>query len=56
MLLHAILLMLVIFFVAGDRIKWTQCLTGFAWRAWLLVYILPCWFAAWRFNASSRNV
>jgi hypothetical protein len=29
-LLHGIFLMMVIFFLAGDRIKWTQCLTGFA--------------------------
>ena len=42
-LLHGIFLMLVIFFLAGDRIKWTQCLTGFAWRAWLLLYVLPSW-------------
>src|SRR5262249_12017225 len=52
-LLHGIFLMLVIFFRAGDRIRWTQCLTVFAWRAWLLLYVLPWWFAAFRTNASS---
>ena len=53
-LLHGIFLMLVIFFVAGDRIKWTQCLTGFAWRAWLLLYMLPWWFAMVGTDAGSR--
>jgi hypothetical protein len=50
-LLHGIFLMMVIFYLAGDRIKWSQCLTGFAWRAWLLFYALPWWFAAFRTNA-----
>jgi len=45
-LVSAILLCLTLFFVAGDRIIWTQCLTGFAWRYWLLLYALPWWFAA----------
>jgi hypothetical protein len=44
-LTHLILVVLVLFFLAGDRIIWTQCLTGFAW---LLLYALPCWFAALR--------
>jgi len=43
-LIHAILVMLVVFFLAGDRIVWIDCLTGFARRAWLLVYCLPAWF------------
>ena len=42
-LLHGILVMCVIFFVFGDRIAWTNCLTGFAWRTWLLLYALPAW-------------
>jgi len=44
-LIHVIFLMLVVFFVAGDRIKWIQCLTGFGWRAWILLYGLPQWMA-----------
>jgi hypothetical protein len=44
-LIHGIFLMLLVFFLAGDRIIWSQCLTGFAWRAWLLLYALPFWFA-----------
>jgi hypothetical protein len=43
-LIHGIILMLVIFFLFGDRIVWGNCLTGFAWRAWLLFYGLPAWF------------
>src|SRR6516162_10163472 len=29
-LIHAILALLVVFFLWGDRIVWSQCLTGFA--------------------------
>lgn len=45
-LIHGILVMCVVFFVFGDRIVWINCLTGFAWRAWLLLYCLPAWFTA----------
>jgi hypothetical protein len=45
-LTHGIFVMLVMFFLAGDRIIWSNCLTGFAWRAWLLAYCLPAWFTA----------
>ena len=42
-LIHGILVMMVVFFLFGDRIVWSNCLTGFAWRAWLLFYGLPAW-------------
>jgi len=42
--IHGILAMLIAFFLLGDQIIWIQCLTGFAWRAWLLLYVLPAWF------------
>jgi protein-S-isoprenylcysteine O-methyltransferase Ste14 len=45
-LTHGILAMIVAFFLFGDRIVWTNCLTGFAWRTWLLLYSLPAWFTA----------
>ena len=45
-LIHGIFLMLVVFFLAGERIVWTNCLTGLAWRAWLLLYALPEWVTA----------
>lgn len=47
-LIHGIFAMLVIFFLAGDRIVWANCLTGFAWRIWLLLYCLPEWITASR--------
>jgi hypothetical protein len=45
-LIHGIFALLVVFFLFGDRIVWSNCLTGFAWRFWLLLYGLPAWFAA----------
>jgi hypothetical protein len=54
-LTHGIFAMLVVFFVSGDRIIWSQCLTGFAWRAWLLLHALPFWFAAARTPPSARE-
>jgi hypothetical protein len=47
-LMHGILALLVVFLLVGDRIVWSNCLTGFAWRAWLLLYVLPAWFTALR--------
>lgn len=44
-LLHGLWVMLVVFFLWGDRIDWKYCLVGLAWRAWLLLYSLPAWFA-----------
>jgi hypothetical protein len=44
-LTHGIFAMLVVFFLAGERVTWINCLTGFGWRAWLLLYALPSWFA-----------
>jgi len=44
--LHAILLAGVLVMLAGDRIKWANCATGFLWRSWLFLYILPWWLAA----------
>jgi hypothetical protein len=44
-LIHGVFSVLVAFFILGDRIVWGNCLTGFAWRFWLLLYSLPSWFA-----------
>ena len=49
-LMNAILVILVVFFLAGDRIVWTIVLPGLAWRAWLLFYGFPPWLAAFRSN------
>ena len=48
--INAILVILVVFFLAGDRIVWTIVLPGLAWRAWLLFYGFPPWLAAFRSN------
>src|SRR5262245_21271368 len=45
-LLHALLVVGVLVMLGGDRIKWANCATGFLWRTWLLLYILPWWLAA----------
>lgn len=45
-LIHGVFAMLVAFFLLGSRIVWSNCLTGLAWRAWLLLYALPAWFTA----------
>jgi hypothetical protein len=45
---HGILAMGVVVMLFGDRIIWLNCVTGFMWRTWLLVYCLPWWFTALR--------
>ena len=47
-LIHGVLAGVVIFLTLGDRINWPTCLVGFAWRAWLLLYVLPAWLVAMR--------
>ena len=47
-LIHGIFVALVVFVLSGDRIVWGNCLTGIAWRAWLLMYCLPAWFTLFR--------
>jgi len=42
-LIHGIFILLLIFFLFGDRIIWINGLPGIAWRAWLLLYLLPEW-------------
>jgi hypothetical protein len=33
--------LLICFFIAGDRIDWQALIVGLAWRGWLLLYTLP---------------
>jgi hypothetical protein len=47
-LIHAILAVGVLVMLAGDRINWANCATGFLWRTWLFLYILPWWLVAAR--------
>ena len=51
-LTHGIFVILVVFFLAGERITWINCLTGFGWRAWLLSYALPSWFTLVKAHAA----
>jgi hypothetical protein len=58
-LIHGIFALLVVFFLFGDRIVWINCLTGFAWRSWLLLYSLPAWLTALRMTtdlSGSRRI
>ncbi len=47
-LINAIIVLLVAFFLEADRIRWTILLVGLAWRGWLLFYSLPAWIVAVR--------
>ena len=47
-LTHGIIAVAVLVMLAGSRITWTNCATGFLWRTWLGLYILPWWLAALR--------
>ena len=46
--IHGIIVVAVLVMLAGDRIRWANCATGFLWRAWLGLYILPWWLLAVR--------
>ena len=50
-LIHGILAMGMVFILFGDRIVWSNCITGFAWRYWLLLYGLPAWLTVLGTNA-----
>jgi len=52
---HALLGVAVLVMLAGDRIQWANCATGFLWRAWLGLYILPWWLTALRSPNASGN-
>lgn len=43
-LIHGVLGLVIVIFLAGNRITWSYGLLGLAWRAWLLLYGLPAWF------------
>ena len=45
------LVLLVVFFLAGDRIRWNVLLPGLAWRAWLFAWVLPSAIALWQDDA-----
>jgi hypothetical protein len=45
------LVLLVVFFIAGSRVRWEVLLTGLAWRAWLWMHSLPAMLAMARLTA-----
>ena len=47
-LASSFLILLVLFFVAADNIRWSILLPGLAWRGWLLTMVLPSWLSAWQ--------
>jgi hypothetical protein len=53
-LTHGIIAVAVLVMLAGDRITWVNCATGFLWRTWLALYILPWWLAALRPHGVTR--
>lgn len=54
-LANAFLFFLALFLVIGDAIEWGILLPGLAWRAWLLVLVLPSWIALWRTDTSASE-
>jgi hypothetical protein len=48
------LVLLMVFFLVGDSIKWSILLPGLAWRAWLVAWVFPAGLALWR-GESGRN-
>src|SRR5215469_18194408 len=45
---HGLMIVGVLVMIAGDQITWANCATGFLWRSWLGLYILPWWLTALR--------
>ena len=51
---NLILVLLVLFLVGGDHIRWTIFLPGIAWRGWLFLFAFPAWLAALRSNTNGE--
>jgi hypothetical protein len=47
-LTHGILALGVSVMLGRPEITWANCATGFTWRAWLGLYLLPWWLTALR--------
>lgn len=53
--IHTIIAVALLVMLTGNRIVWGNCATGFLWRTWLSLYILPWWllpYAAPKFTLS----
>lgn len=44
------LALIVIYFLAGERVDWEVLLVGLGWRSWLAIYAFPNWLEAWRWR------
>lgn len=53
---HVLIAVALVVMLAGSRITWINCATGFLWRSWLLMYIFPWWLVAARRQAPSSPV
>ena len=49
------LALIVVFFLAGEHVKWDILLLGLAWRAWLFVWVLPGAMALWRVDGTGNS-
>ncbi len=50
------IVLLVVFFVFGNQIRWDVLLPGLAWRIWLLLYTLPAGLAVGRLAVDQPNM
>ena len=53
--ISAIPVLLVLFFIFGAHIKWDVLVIGLAWRGWLLIYSLPYLISAQRTGPRLRS-
>ncbi len=53
--LHLPIVLLILFFIAGEQIQWGILLPGLAWRTWLGLYILPAGVAVWRMSTPMED-
>lgn len=47
------LLLLIVFFVRADIVRWDVLLVGLAWRSWLILWVLPSVVALFRDSRKS---
>jgi hypothetical protein len=52
---HIVLLLLAVFFLMGDHLRWGVLVPGLAWRGWLFMMVLPAWLSAWQMPQRSEG-
>jgi hypothetical protein len=50
-----LLVLLAVFLLVGDALRWNVLLPGLAWRAWLFAMALPSWLALRPDDAPTRR-